>query len=484
VTWRSTLGIASTILVLCGCYFVGVENRELLAQQLLFWTAADGSPVGLAVGQALLGSLAIGAAGVALAWAVRSGRQRRARNEERRGERRRRALEEAHRAGLEAAIRGRLPRALACQEQVLELEPEHLGALAAAADALRMLGRPAEALELRERLLALRPGDADVLLALAEDHRARGDLGLAAGALERALAARPEEPEVVARGLLETRLEAGDTARALEAHARWAKLARDRPPEEVALERAALETRQAVREAQEGRWREAQAVLRRVLKRQPDFVPAALALAHAQVLEGNEAGAVTTWVEGYERTREGAFLVAAEEHFLGSPSDDDDSIERASAALAAMRRFAACSGERPQAIAFLGKLQTRLEMLEEAAETLDSVRESFPENPTFTYYAARIAEKRGKGGVAAAWYRGILKAMDVLRPVYRCGACEAVGETHADRCRSCGRWGRVSLDIGMKRLAQPLPAAHPVYAVRGEEEELPREEPAEESGRG
>ena len=112
-----------------------------------------------------------------------------------------------------------------------------------------------------------------------------------------------------------------------------------------------------------------------------------------------------------------------------------------------------------------------------------------PENPTFTYYAARIAEKRGRYEAASEWYRGILKALDILRPTYRCRDCEAEGETYADRCPACGRWGSVSLDIGVKPLTTPLPAAHPVYAVRGEEPELDEEPPPvvdvdEEQGRG
>ena len=108
-------------------------------------------------------------------------------------------------------------------------------------------------------------------------------------------------------------------------------------------------------------------------------------------------------------------------------------------------------------------------MLDEAAESFESVRDSFPDNPTFTYYAARIAEKRGHPEIAARWYRGILRALDILRPTYRCSGCETELDTFVDRCPRCARWGSVSLDIGVRPLHEPLPAARPVYAVRGEE---------------
>ena len=482
MTWRSMLAFVLTILVIAGCLLVVRDNSELLEQQLKIWSR-EGVVHGLKVGEALLACLALGATGVALAWGVRSTRQAARRAEERRTERRRRMQEQRLVEGLAAAAAGRPADALAELESVLADEPEHALALGAAADALRRLGRPAEAVELRQRLLALKAGEPEVLAALAEDHRARGDLKLAASTLEQLLAGKLREPAAFARRLVDLRLELGDAAGALAAHDAWARKQSEASAEEVALERAALETRQAARDSREGRLKEALATLRRIVRKHPSYAPASLALAQAQLLDGDEDGALRTWIDGYEGTREGAFLVAAEEHFLGRLDEEEDAIERASAALAAMKRFAACSGERPQAIAFLGKLQTRFEMLEDAAATFDSVRESFPENPTFTYYAARIAEKRRNTELAAEWYRGILKSLDILRPGYRCRRCEAECSDYRDRCPACGRWGTVSLDIGIKPLAQPLPAAHPVYAVRGEEDDPEEGEPtAEEEG--
>ncbi len=478
MTWRSITGIVLTVMVLSACYFVGVENQDLLGQTIRFWTDAEGRVIGMPVGQALLGCLALGAAVVAAAWAVRSARAAGQRAEDRRQSRRRRVLEEHLIAGHEEAGASRPAAALPHFEAVLEKEPAEPGALAGAADALRELGRPAEALELRERLLVERPGDPAVQASLAKDHRARGDLGLAAAALEQVLNHEPADSEAVARDLVDLALQQGDFDAALVAHDRWSKLAGGGT--DAARERVAIETRRAAREANEGRVREGMSTLKRLIKKNPDYSPASLALARVQLLEGDEEGALATWIAGYEHGREGAFLVAAEEHFLGAESDADDAIERAASALSAMKRFAACSGERPQAVAFLGKLQTRFEMLEDAADSFDSVRESFPENPTFTYFAARIAEKQGRHSDAAGWYRGILKALDILRPTYRCKDCETETEIYADRCTSCGRWGGISLDIGVKPLLQPLPAAHPVYSVEGTDPDLDIERPGDE----
>lgn len=470
MSWRSIFGTAGLVLALAACYWVSASNRELLARELQLGALSD-APLTLTVGQAIVASFGLGAALVTLAWTLQGSRQVSSRASERRRWLDDRDLDARYREGLEAALAGRPEVALQGFQDVVERRPDHRRALLAGADALRALDRTAEAVEWRERALAVEPEDAAALEALAGDHRARGDVELAAAALERAVAAAEGTPEQrrLALRTREAQLEAGAHDRALSAHDRWARLARrsgDRPDSDqpADLERAAIETRWAGQEAVEGRTKEARSRLRRVLRRHPEHVPACLALAQAQLLEGDEAAALDTWVEGYERTREGAILVAAEQHFTG-PIDEEHAIERTSTALSAFRRFAACSGERPQAVAFLGKLFTRLEMLDDAARAFGSVSASFPDNPTFTYYASRIAEKRGEAGQAARGYRGIIKSLDVLRLRYRCHACDVETAAYADRCPACARWGTVSLDIGLRQLHEPLPAVRPMYAV-------------------
>ena len=485
MNWRTILAIVMTVAVVGFGAFVAVQNEQLLGEEIFFWIGAEsGGSMSLTVGRALLAVFALGAAAVGVAWTFRGSKLAVARAAERKQERGIRRAERSYQEGLESVLAGEDEQALERFRQVLAHDAQHRQALVGAANACRALGRHADALDFRERALALDDRDSVVLAGLAEDHHARGDLARAGSALTRLLDAKPREAPVTAAAAVRLReilVESGDLAGALVAHDRWAK-AGDGPAAETngqpsALVRASIETRKAARDAQEGRTQEARAALRKILKKHPGYSPAWLALGQAFVLEGDEDGALAAWVDGYELTREGAILVAAEQHYR-TDDPERDPIERAGAALAAFRRFTGCSGERPQAVAFLGKLQTRFEMLDEAAEAFDSVRESFPDNPTFTYYAARIAEKRGHGERAAKWYRGILRSLDILRLRYRCSGCRLTFPDHADRCPNCRKWGVVSLDIGLHALREPLPAARPVYEVRGEEPEQP-EEPAQ-----
>jgi lipopolysaccharide biosynthesis regulator YciM len=384
----------------------------------------------------------------------------------RREGRRREEADAAYRHGLEALLDGRPERALELAREVLDRAPEHAGALMTAADVLRSNGRAAEAIETRQRLLARTPDDVPALYALAEDHRARGDLQLAAATLERVVAANPKKARNAAHLLREIHVEAGEWESALEAHDRLVRMGGLGEGEDADLTRAGLETRLARQLSQQGRGKEALALLRKVLRRHPDYVPASLAVAAVHLAEGREDEAVEAWVDCFGRTCDALVLVAAEQHFAAHRHEGDQ-VERAGRALAAFRRFVVVTGGDPHARAFLGKLHQRFEMLDEAAAEFEAVRAEFPDNPTFSYYAARIAQKRGRHDDAAAWYRQILRALDVLRLRFACARCEAEAAEPSDRCATCGRWGTVRLDIGVQPLAGPLPAGQPVYAVAG-----------------
>ena len=57
-------------------------------------------------------------------------------------------------------------------------------------------------------------------------------------------------------------------------------------------------------------------------------------------------------------------------------------------------------------------------MLDDAAVAFESVRERFPEDPTFAYYSGRIAEKQARPEVAARLYRQI--GRELARRHYAC----------------------------------------------------------------
>lgn len=454
------------LLALWGALELHHGNAAVLKQEIVLFTVpGQPQPVKRSVGLAMLACVGLGAATVALLWGWRGVQELWGGLVDRRSSRKERENDEAYQRGLEFLLHGRPERSLAVMNEILGRDAEHGPATMTGADILRSLGRAKEAAELRQKRLAVAPDDIAALMALAADQREAGDLARAAAGLQRVVELRPKQALAAAELLREVQLEAGNHEAALAAHDRLLRMRAEgqAPVPEDDLERAGIETRWAVQQAEQGREREAVALARKVLKRHPRFVPAWLALAHAHALAGDEVAAIDAWVEGFEKTNEAVILVQAEEYFLES-RHEGDSIERANAALRAFKRLAACSGSRPVAVAFLGKLEVRHQMLDEAAVAFESVRERFPDNPVFTYYSARVAEQMGRPEEAARLYRTIVKSTSVLQERFECRACGARRDAWFDRCTQCGRWGTGALEIGGPD-EEALRSTRPLYAV-------------------
>lgn len=442
------------------------QNASVLAQEIvLFSLPGQAEPIRRTVGLSMLACFGLGAATVALLWGWRGVQELWSDLVDRRSTRRERENEEAYRRGLELMLHGRPERALAVMNEILAKDADHGPATTTAADILRSLGRPREAAELRQRRIAVAPDDIAALLSLADDLRASGELAQAASVLQKVVELRPKQALAGAEKLRDVLVEAGEYEKALAAHDRLLKMREEAgqlPPGDD-MERAGIETRWAVQMAEQGKERDAVVLARKVLKRHPRFVPAWLALGRGHAMSGDEDQAVDAWVEGFEKTNEAVILVEAEEYFEETRHDGDP-IERAASELRAFKRFAACSGSRPIAVAFLGKLHVRHEMLDEAAHSFDSVRERFPENPTFAYFSARIAEQQGKPDEAVRLYRGIIKSLHALQESFECRTCGLRTKSYFDRCRQCGRWGTAALDVGGPD-EEALRSTRPLYAV-------------------
>ena len=452
------------VLALWAAFEISHQNSAILNQQvMLFRLPGQPLPMTRSVGIAMLACFALGAITIALVWGWRGIQELWSGLMDRRSSKRERENEEAYHRGLELLLHGRPERALAAMNEILARDADHGAALMTAADILRSLRRPDEAILLRRRRLASAADDVAALLALASDLRESGDLDGAARTLQDLVDLRPRQALAGAERLREVLLQAGRPEEALAAHDKLVRMregAQASPEDEI--ERAGIETRIAVTMADAGKDRDAAALARKVLKKHPRYVPAWLALARAHGLGGDEDQAIEAWIEGFEKTNEAGILVEAEQYFQESRKDGD-LIERANAALRTFKRFAACSGSRPVAVAFLGKLYLRHQMLEEAAAAFESVRERFPEDPTFAYYSARIAEKQGRPEVAARLYRSIIKAMDVLSLRFRCRNCGWRTAEYEDRCGGCHRWGVAGLEVGADDDA--LHGRRPLYAV-------------------
>jgi tetratricopeptide (TPR) repeat protein len=448
------------------CVWVALSNPEVLARELVLPLPFSASVYRLSVGHGLLVAFGLGTASVFLLWGshgIGAMFTAVAQFVSTRGQRQ---VARAHERGVEAVLNGQLDVAMDAFEQVLAKSPDHAATLMAGADTLRRLGRAQAAVQWRQRRLETAPTDHAALLGLADDLRAQGDRAGAITALEKLVSLRPRRASAAALRLRDLLVEAGAHEKALAVHEKLCKMeGAPTGPDEEAV-RAGLMTRAAVERARGGAARAAEMPLRKVVQKHPGYAPAYVALFEALVLDGREEDALDTLVQGWERTSDPTLLVAAEDHYLTPGEDEDgDGIARADAALSAFRRLAASAGDRALATAFLARLLARFEMLDEAATCFDAVRDEVEASPTLLAVATRVTERQGDVAGAAARYREILDRLGVLAPRHACRACGARAPEAVDRCEGCGRWGTVTVDLGLPRGPREGLAQRPMFAV-------------------
>src|SRR5436190_1347142 len=439
----SRAGFIVLVLLLLAGYWVFDTNQGLMAQQLVLWRwPGQPEPVRLSVSHAFLLAMGVGAALIALIWAIRGSQLFIASIFDRRSARTERELQAAYQRGLETLLTGRPERALATMTEILAKDDDHAGALMTGADNLRQLRRPAEAIEWRQKILAASSDDIPALSALADDHRHANDLPRAAQTLERMLELRPKEAIGVAERLREVLIQSGQYERAINVHDRLVKLRGDSKDPNQDIERAGLESRWAMQVAESGRPREAVSMLKKVLKRHARFVPAILDLARAHVLEGEEDAAIEVWIDGFERTNEAIILVDAEEYFHESRHEGDP-IERAEIALRTFRRCAAdaatAGGARPStriaAAAAIAGARTRSRWAPTMTRCMGAVRSMPFRAMTRATTPARSSRTPSHDGPAAgpAGFRSA--RADHARRARRLGPC-AGWSVERDRARS------------------------------------------------
>lgn len=226
--------------------------------------------------------------------------------------------------------------------------------------------------------------------------------------------------------------EAGRWEEALDAHKRLVS----RFPGELNLaEKAqgvALSFQVGLTKVDADLFKEASLVFQQVLKEDPSFVPAYLALGRCMILQDQEAQGLEIWLEGFRATGEGALLQEIEDYFIqfGRPEEG----------LAVLQRVAATSEHQTSAKFFLGKMYYRLEILDQALVLFQEVRAQVVYSPILYFFMAKIHGRRGRTEQALNEYRQLLRNLGVLKLRYECSVCGRRTPDFMDRCETCGSW--------------------------------------------
>jgi len=96
---------------------------------------------------------------------------------------------------------------------------------------------------------------------------------------------------------------------------------------------------------------------------------------------------------------------------------------------------------------FLGKLYYRLEMLDDAYQTLTEIDASTRQLPDLHKLLGDLYHRRGMEGRAVEELKRALVFKDQMVVPYRCDNCEYVSTEWSGRCPRCGKWNTYGVDL-------------------------------------
>ena len=322
--------------------------------------------------------------------------------------------------------------AKAILEGILEQREDHEQAQLMMAEVELKLSEPGAALTRLQTFCGKHPDSAEGRYLLADSLLASRDSEGTIGVLRRIVKDRPKQALRAMRRLRALLVEANRWDEALEMHR---MLTAQFPGELSQTEKAqgmALNYQVGLMKVEADQYKEAAQVFQQVMKEDPTFVPAYLALGRCMALQDQEQQGVEIWLEGFRSTGEGTFLQEIEDYYIqmGKPEEG----------LGVLEKVAATSEHATMTKFFLGKMLYRLEILDRALEQFQEVRSQVVYAPVLFFFMAKIHSRRGRNDAAMNEYRQLLRNLGILKLRFECAACGHRSQDYADRCENCGSW--------------------------------------------
>ncbi len=176
-----------------------------------------------------------------------------------------------------------------------------------------------------------------------------------------------------------------------------------------------------------------------VLRIDKDFIPATLGLAEVMLREGESEEAVNLLEKAYENSSSKIVLARLEDLLiaLGEPAR----------LITAYKEGITRNPNDPVTKFFLGKLYYRLEMIDDAFETLFGIDTLGAAYPELHLLLGNIYLRRNLPEKAAGEYKKVIDVRKPLRLPYCCGKCGASSDEWSGRCPRCRQWDTFQFNL-------------------------------------
>lgn len=335
----------------------------------------------------------------------------------------------------DSAAHGLLGQARETLQAILKERPDHVPAGLLLSDVLMKQGDTDAAVKHLETLCLAQPDLVEPRYQLADALMAARNPEGAANLLKQLAGDHPKQALRALRRLRALHVEAGRWEEAMDVHKRLVSRFQAELNQAERSQGAALSFQLGLVKVEADLFKDASLIFQQVLKDDPSFVPAYLALGRCMILQDQESQGIEIWLEGFRTTGEGALLQEIEDYFIqcGRPEEG----------LAVLQRVAATSAHQTTAKFFLGKMYYRLEILDEALVLFQEVRAQVVYSPILFFFMAKIHGRRGRKDQALNEYRQLLRNLGVLKLRYECTVCGRRTPDFTDRCETCGSWNSV-----------------------------------------
>ncbi len=428
--------------------FFAYFNQETAT--LTFWKDRE---VVLPVVVVVLVAMLTGAAVVLLIFALRG--IRKTYNQIQLGmvKKRRIKAEELYNKGVDAHLSGKMSAAIKNLEGAVSKDREYLLPFFRLGTVYTEMGETQKAIELHRRALEAHPDNLRLLLYLVDDYLAANQPEEAAKVLKQIIS-KDNSNQAAYSALRDIQEKRGDWKGAVESENRLIKLT-GKNPENLQKQRE-LRYHLAIAQMENERDRGIK-LLRQIIKEDPEFLAAGVALGEAHIQGGRVEEGIRILSEGYKTQRNPVFLQVLEDNLIQG--------EKPSRLVKIFRKLLDQSPDDVFLSLFFGKICLRLEMIDESYMALKKVESMGYESPLLFALLGEASARRDRYDEAVEEFRRFVHMLDGSSPKFTCTHCGDVSDRWSAKCRSCGQWNSYALP-GLTETARP-PAVRPQYEAGG-----------------